>query len=138
MAGVTLLIRKLPNNTSVEDVKKFIKTGVTWRYKLFLKFTRISTLTVIDKITMDTELQFIVTIEPDVAGNNIIKRLHAKHLNGRRVVVKPYYQRNPKNDRRKAPDASGQDLEKRANDRRRREIVTFDDQSTKVFSRKLI
>jgi len=140
MGGVTVIIRKLPNGTGIEDIRQFIKTGVSWRLRFFLKITRVTILTVMDKFSMETELHCLVTIEPDSFADRVVKRLHAKHLKGQRVVVKRYYERNPMNDRRRnlKGDAALQYIDKRINERRRQELLTYGGDKIKGFTRKLI
>lgn len=130
MGNVTLFIRKIPKKTTVEEITKFVKGGAPWRARIWLKITHVSILTTVDKASSETECHGLVTIEPESIAELVIKHLHAKHLNGQRVVVRRYYVRNAKNDRNSNAEYHGE--------RRIREAVTFNAEKVKAFTRKLI
>lgn len=113
MAAVTLFVRKIPKNTSAQELVDFINSGVSWLARLRsgfkYKIIRVKILTTVYGKTMEPDFHGLVTITPDTIVDSIIRRLRFKHLRGQRVMVRIYHERSAKNDRRNLQNAAAEE-----------------------------
>ena len=144
MTAVNLFIRKIPKGTSAQEIREFVESGVSWLSHLKAKFKyrliRVKILTTLYGKTMEPQFHAIVTIAPDNIAENIISRLRFKQLRGQRVMVRRYYDRSDKNDRRGYQSKAEKEkfLNQRIRDRRIQVVMDFDQEKVKGSSRKLV
>jgi hypothetical protein len=79
----------------------------------------------IDEESYATEAHALVCLEPEYLAEPLIKRLHAKRLNGQRVLVKRYIVRNTYLDRREKQIALSKGADMRISERRKQQILNF-------------
>lgn len=141
MKSFTLFVRRIPPNTTPGDLKNFADGGVSWLWRLRLgtryKIAGARILAIRDLRTMEIELHGLVAIEPETLLDHIVNRLDKKHLNGRRVLVRRYHVRSPKNDRRRgqADDVAQAPSDRRVTDRRRQDLEFLDGSGIRAASR---
>ena len=144
MSTITLFIRKIPKGTTVPEIRDYVESGVSWvvRMKAGFKFKilRIHILTTVYGKTMEQDFHGLVTISPESVAEDIIKKLRFKYLRGQRVLVRRYYERNARNDRRSHQNKADADMYRnlRVMDRRVHTTLDYEIEKLKGNSRKLI
>ncbi len=85
---------------------------------------------------MASELHGLVTMEPEILADTVIKRLHLRHFKGRRVAVRRYYIRSLLNDRRRNQEynTAPESHNRRFRDRRREDLEFFDNTRIRIIS----
>lgn len=73
--------------------------------------------------TRDVEYYALVHVEPDSAGERVIKQLNRSHLNGKLVALQEYHARHWSNDRRVFNSVLTRGKNNRRKTDRRRKIV---------------
>lgn len=96
-----VLFKNIPENTYHNDISDFVCPVI--KGGLFSKQGHIRNIEIIALQEINTEsleFQALANIEPDVVANRAIKKLHGVFLRGRRIVVREYFLRSWKNDKR--------------------------------------
>ncbi len=146
MASFTLFIKNIPTDTNPKELKEFTESAFDWQSGL-LRWLRkhqvvgVKVLTLMDGDTKLTECHGLVTVEPNVAAEKIIRRLNLKPFRGHRVAVRRYYKRSLHDRRRNQRETLElQFQDQRKGDRRRKKLedVTLRLSGVEAFSRRLI
>lgn len=118
---MNIFLRRIPANTKHVEISEFVspvlkngffrKSGRVVNVEILaLQDTRIGTI----------EYHGLVTLDSEVAVQKAVRGLKNRRLNGRLVVVRPYYHRSWYNDPRQQQGTTNENfLEKRKGDRRR-------------------
>ncbi len=118
-----IFLRRIPANTKHIEISEFIAPALS--NGLFKRPYRILNIEImaLRDIRFDTvEYHGLVTLDSKKAARQAITRLKKRRLNGRHILVRPFYHRSWDNDpRRQAsnPDDELGFIEKRQGDRRR-------------------
>lgn len=119
---MNIFLRRIPANTHHFEIADFIKPALQrgWLRKPG-KILNIETLTLRDIRTDSIEYHALVTLDSAWAVQKSISELKNRRLNGRFVLIKPYYHRNWDNDPRQAQSKFDSELfiDRRKGDRRR-------------------
>lgn len=118
---MNVFLRRIPANTKHSEISEFftpvLKNGF---FRKSGRILNIEILTLRDTRTGTIEFHGLVALDPEWAVHRALNELKERRLNGRYVLVRPYYHRSWYNDPRQHRDqpASGF-IEKRKGDRRR-------------------
>lgn len=119
-----IILRNIPRDTLRSNIVLFVKPVV--KGGLFSKkgkIKRVELLALKDKHTHLLEYHALIDIEPDAVASRAIKKLHGQRFKDRRIAVRQYFERSPKNNKRIGPSEPHAVLrEKRFNPTRRREL----------------
>lgn len=119
---MNLFLRRIPANTHHLEIADFVKPALqrSWLRKSG-QILNIEILVLHDVRTDSIEYHGLVTLDSDRAVQKAVNELKNRRLNGRFVLVKPYYHRNWDNDPRQGQSQLNADLfmERRKGDRRR-------------------
>lgn len=119
---MNLFLRRIPANTHHREIADFIKPVLQrgWLKKSG-QILNIDILVLHDVRSESIEYHGLVTLDSDWAVNKAVNELKSRRLNGRFVLVKPYFHRNWDNDPRQGQSKLDADLfmERRKGDRRR-------------------
>lgn len=130
---VTLFVRRIPTHSSKKDLREFVERSIPWFWRMRIgkgvHVVKTNVLTITDAYTRSMECHGLITIEPDAIADKLIARLNLKHFNGKRVLVRRYYIRDPKNDRRRDNRTRNLEGNHRLRDRRRDRIEIIDEDS---------
>ncbi len=122
-----VLFKNIPENSYHNDISNFIQPVI--KGGLFRPQGYVNSIEIIALQEMnDTSLEFqaLANIEPDAAANRVIKNLHGLYIRGRRIVVRQYFLRNWRNDKRsEGNNQSWQHKDRRSNQCRRRKLKTY-------------
>jgi RNA recognition motif-containing protein len=92
-----VFIRKLPRGVTRKDLRAFVESGLEWRGPLPFRTrgeVRDCRIIVIhDHKTGEMDRHGIVSIHPEKAAEQVIKRLNHSRLHGRRVHLHQYFSR---------------------------------------------
>jgi len=118
---MNIFLRRIPANAKHAEITEFVST--TLKTSFFRKAGRILNVEILalQDIRIGTiEYHGLVTLDSESAVTNAVKGLKNKRLNGRIVLVRPYYHRSWYNDPRRGQNpANNKILERRKSDRRR-------------------
>lgn len=118
---MNIFLRRIPANTKHIEISEFIAPALNKGF--FRKPGQIIDVQILalQDIRVGTiEYHGLVTLDSESTAQNAIRILRNRRLNGRLVVVRPYYHRSWYNDPRQERNPAGIDfVEKRRNDRRR-------------------
>lgn len=118
---MNIFLRRIPANTKHAEISEFVAPAL--KSGFFRKSGRILNVEILalqDTRVGTIEYHGLVTLDSEVAVQNAVRGLKNRRLNGRMVVVRPYYHRSWYNDpRQKQGSASEKYIEKRKGDRRR-------------------
>lgn len=121
-SDMNIFLRRIPANTQHAEISEFV--GPALKNGLFNKSGQILNIEILalrDTRLDSIEYHGLVTLDSEWSAKRAIKNLKNRRLNGRYVLVRPYYHRSWDNDHRQqqthADDAAF--LEKRHGDRRR-------------------
>lgn len=96
-----VLIKNIPESSYHNNISDLLEPVV--KGNLLTKKGEVSNIEIIalQEINRpDLEFQALATIQPDDVGQRVIKKLHGLYLQGRRVVVRQYFIRSWRNDKR--------------------------------------
>ena len=91
-----LFIPRIPAQTTRSDLYRFVESAGKGRIpNLFSKKPEILSCEVVVIIEKNglKERHGVVEIMPDKAAKAVVRRLHGKALNGKRVIVREYFER---------------------------------------------
>ena len=91
-----LFIPRIPVQTTRSDLYRFVETAGKGRIpNLFSKKPEILSCEVVVIIEKNglKERHGVVEMMPDKAAKAVVRRLHGKALNGKRVIVREYFER---------------------------------------------
>ena len=119
---MNIFLRRIPANTRHGEIEDFIRPVLNKGF--FGKpghIINIEILALRDLNQGSIEYHGVVTLESELLDHKIINRLKNRRLNGRYVMVRPFYQRSWNNDPRKnsSSQVESKFIEKRKGDRRR-------------------
>jgi hypothetical protein len=122
-----VLFKNIPENSYHNDISNFVEPVI--KGGLLSKQGHINNIEIIALQEINTEsleFQALANIEPDVVAYRVIKKLHGVFIRGRRIVVREYFLRSWKNDKRsdEQPIASTFN-ERRTTPCRRRKLKMF-------------
>lgn len=119
---MNLFLRRIPANTHHREIADFIKPALQrgWLRKSG-QILNIDVLVLHDVRSEVIEYHGLVKLDSDWAVNKAVDELKNRRLNGRFVLVRPYFHRNWDNDPRQGQSKLDSDLfmERRKADRRR-------------------
>lgn len=131
-----IFIRRIPANTRKQDIIDFIEPAL--KGGLLKKSGHIETIKILifrDTHTKILEYHCLVTIEPEVVANRVIKKLNRKAFKGKHIAVREYFHRSWHNDPRVNMHEWNEELKnKRQADRRRPRLEVIPDLSNKFSS----
>lgn len=114
-------MRRIPANTKHAEISEFVSPVLKNGY--FRKSGHILNVEILalqDSRIGTIEYHGLVTLDSEAAAQKAVRGLQNRRLNGRMVVVRPYYHRSWYNDpRQKQDQVNEQYIEKRKGDRRR-------------------
>lgn len=133
---MNIFLRRIPAQTKRKDIINFIqpamKVGFFYR-KGHIK--RIEILVLRDTVINQLEYHGIVTIEPDLVAEKVIKKLNRKKFLGKYIAVREYRRRDWHNDRRlNGKMAAIVQRDRRELDRRRGSRVEIVEDVSDMFS----
>ncbi|WAR45065.1 DUF3240 family protein [Methylomonas rapida] len=118
---MNIFLRRIPANTQHVEISEFVSPALN--NGLFRKPSRILNIEILAlrDIRVDSiEYHGLVTLDSDWAVKRAVNGLRNRRLNGRYVVVRPYFHRSWTNDPRQHSQINAADfVEKRQGDRRR-------------------
>lgn len=120
-----LILKRINPTTVVQDIESFIKPAL--KGGLFVKQGNLEKINIqmLQAANHDKpEFHALVRIEPDAAGQRVIKQLNRKPLNGKPINVLEYFLRFRENDRRNKQLNKHDD--RRRQDRRRSDLQIID------------
>lgn len=116
-----VLFRNIPHDAYHNDFINIIEPALKGGF--FKPNGNISNIEIIAQKEKDTdplEFQALVTIEPEMVAQRVIKKLHGHYLRGCRLMVRQYFLRSANNDKRNnTPNQNSFFTEKRRTTRRR-------------------
>ena len=123
---MNIFLRRIPANAKHAEITEFVSP--TLKTSFFRKAGRILNVEILalQDIRIGTiEYHGLVTLDSESAVVNAVKGLKNKRLNGRIVLVRPYYHRSWYNDPRRGqnPAANNKFQERRKGDRRRGQFL---------------
>ncbi len=122
-----VLFKNIPKNSYHNDITNIIQPVI--KGGLFRKQGHINNIDIIairENENEALEFQALAYIEPEVAANRVIKKLHGLIVEGSRITVRQYFLRNWKNDKRgEEAEATWYPKEKRTNPCRRRQLKVY-------------
>lgn len=119
---MNIFLRRIPANTKHEEIAEFVTPALDRGFfRQPGRIINIEILTLKDNQLGSVEYHGLVTLDSDLSMMMAIKGLKNRRLNGRYVLVRPYYHRSWRNDPRQLQPAAnnGQYIEKRHGERRR-------------------
>lgn len=118
---MNIFLRRIPANTKHVEISEFVSPAL--KSGFFRKSGRILNVEILalqDSRIGTIEYHGLVTLDSEVAVQNAVRGLKNRRLNGRMVVVRPYFHRSWYNDPRQQQNLANEKyLEKRKGDRRR-------------------
>ncbi|MGY6276788.1 DUF3240 family protein [Methylomonas sp. MgM2] len=118
-----IFLRRIPANTSHIDITEFVSpvlnNGI---FKKPSKIVSVEILALRDVRVDSIEYHGLVTLDSEAAVKQAVNGLRNRRLQGRYVVVRPYFHRNPNNDLRKLSfnrESEKGFIERRRGERRR-------------------
>lgn len=118
---MNIFLRRIPANTKHVEISEFIIPAL--KKGFFGKAGRILNIEILalrDRLAGTIEYHGLVTLDSESTVQHAIKSLKNRRLNGRYVLVRPYYHRSWYNDPRQQREFDqNKYLEKRKGDRRR-------------------
>lgn len=118
---MNIFLRRIPANTKHAEISEFVSPALNRGF--FRKAGRIINVEILalqDTRIGTIEYHGLVTLDSDSAVQSAVKGLKNRRLNGRLVIVRPYYHRSWYNDPRQQQNTVNENiLEKRRGDRRR-------------------
>ena len=120
---MNIFLRRIPANTKHIEISEFINPALN--HGFFRKPSRILNIEILAlrDVRFDSiEYHGLVTLDSDWAVKRVIDGLRNRRLNGRYVLVRPYYHRSWNNDPRQRAEKTEHVpgfIEKRRGDRRR-------------------
>ncbi len=131
-----VFLRGIPAHTKRHDIVKFVEPEVKggfFRKKGHIKSIKI--LVFRDLSLNILEYHGLVTVEPDLAAERVVRRLNRKKFLGKYIAVRKYIERSWHNDRRlNAKTAAILRRDRRENDRRRGAKLEIVEDVTSMFS----
>lgn len=120
---MNIFIRRIPANTKHVEIFEFVRPALhNGLFKKPSKILNIEILVLRDTRINSIEHHGLVTLDSDSAVKHVVNGLRNRRLNGRYVVVRPYFHRSARNDPRQhannPPNPVGF-IERRKGDRRR-------------------
>lgn len=123
--SVMLFLSRLPHGVTRKELKAFVQSALHGDTRLpFARTTAVcncSILRITDPTNGSSELHGLVEVQPAKAAMQAIEELNGKELKGTPIEVRRYHHRSPLRDRR-TPGAPVQEAEKRAGERRRKDL----------------
>jgi len=127
-----IFLRRIPGNTKKHEIIDFVSPAL--KGGLFQKSGHIEQVKILVlKNTQTNALEFhgLVTIDPDVAAERIIKKLNRKYFKDKPIAVREFYYRSWHNDHRINMHERNEELiNKRKIDRRRARLEVVEDISS--------
>ena len=120
-----LIVLNVPAHSTSRALLKFIREGLVSRFRIpFQEKPRILKCVVMkytDRDTGKVEYHGLVSIKPDKAAQNVVRRLNQQKFNGRRIEIRKFHHRSIRRDPRRLnmDIAAATADERRAKDRRR-------------------
>jgi hypothetical protein len=122
-----VLFKNIPENSYHNDISNFVEPVV--KGGLLSKRGHVNNIEIIALQEINTEsleFQALANIEPDAVAYRVIKKLHGVFIRGRRIVVREYFLRSWKNDKRSQEQPLGSTFnERRTIPSRRRKLKVF-------------
>lgn len=118
---MNLFLRRIPASTKHAEISEFVYPAL--KRGFFRESGRIINVEILalqDTRIGTIEYHGLVTLDSDESVQNAVRRLKNRRLNGRLVLVRPYYHRSWSNDPRQSLNSDAETFfEKRKGDRRR-------------------
>lgn len=133
-----IFIRNIPGDTLRNEIIDFVQPAIKGGlFKTKGEIKKVEILALKDKNINLTEYHALVHIEPEAVALRAIKKLHGQRFRNKFVIVRQYFFRNPKNDKRRGSKAVPADIkEKRKNPDRRRDLEIIENAIPEYSSRK--
>lgn len=119
-----IILKKISPNTTDYHIETFMAPAL--KGGLFRKEGHIEHISYWRYDIVDTkkvEYYALVHIEPDAAGERVIKQLNKSHLNGKRIFLQEYHARHWSNDRRVFDSVLTRGKNNRRRNERRRKMI---------------
>lgn len=120
---MNIFIRRIPANTKHIEISEFVTPALNnGLFKKPSKILNIEILALRDTRIDSIEYHGLVTLDSDSAVKHVVNGLRTRRLNGRYVVVRPYFHRSARNDPRHNANNQPSHVgfaERRKGDRRR-------------------
>lgn len=135
---MNIFLRRIPANTKHIEIANYITPALS--NGLFKKPGRILNIEILalrDIRVNSFEYHGLVTLDSEWAVKQAVKGLKNRRLNGRFVVVRPYYHRSAENDPRKQAEHPARNrgfIEKRHGDRRRGQFLEIIANASEPFN----
>lgn len=116
-----LILRRIPEDTRRDEIVAFIEPALAGGW--FKKAGYISSIRIIslkDTRTGIVEHHGLVTVEPDVVAERVIRMLRMAYFKGKSSGIREYFYRSWHNDRRDINTIVGKDIQNRRKGDRRR------------------
>jgi hypothetical protein len=117
-----VFFKRLPAGTRKNEIENFIAKAV--KGGLFSKSGQVGNISIIERRNPQlnmTDYHGIVSIEPDIVAERVIKKLNRKLFKGKYIEIRRYYLRRGTNDPRKKLNA-GKFSDSRRKMERRQEV----------------
>lgn len=128
-----IFLGRIPKETVKYEIIDFIRPALV--AKMFQKpgqIENVKILGLLNTLTNKSEFHSLVSIEPDVAGTRVIKKLNRKFFKSKHIAVREYIHRSWHNDRRIKLHGWNEELmDKRQSSRRRSTLEEIKNFSTK-------
>lgn len=123
-----VLFKNIPDNSYYNDISNLVEPVI--KGNLLTKSGQINSIEIIALQEINkTELEFqaLANIEPDAVAQRVIKKLHGLYLRGQRMVVRQYFIRSWRNDKRnqETKPLPPRSVERRAISCRRRKLKMY-------------
>lgn len=119
---MNIFLRRIPANTKHVEISEFVSPALkSGLFRTSARIVNVEILALQDSRIGTIEYHGLVTLDSESAVQRAVKILKNRRLNGRMVVVRPYFHRSWNNDPRQQQTApvSEEIFEKRKADRRR-------------------
>ena len=92
-----IFIRKIPRGVTRKELRAFVESALEWRFPLPFRtrgeVRRCRVIVIHDPKTGEMDRHCIVSVHPEKAAQQVIKRLNRTRLHGRRVELHQYFTR---------------------------------------------
>lgn len=98
---VIVLFKNIPDNSYHNDISALVEPVL--KGGLLSKRGTLNSVEIIalkEENSDELEFQALANIEPDTVAHRVIRKLHGLYIRGRRIVVREYFLRSWKNDKR--------------------------------------
>lgn len=119
-----IILKKISPNTTnqhIETLMSPVLDGGLFRKQGYIEHISYWRYDIVD--TKQVEYYALVNVEPDAAGERVVKQLNKSYLNGKLVFLQEYHARHWSNDRREFDSVLTRGKKNRRRSERRRKII---------------